>query len=131
LNPPHPAHSQTLLNWLYQLRSKQAEILKGSTRRHRIPQYGTSYFVFHNIHYQNQQLKEAERISDVTCMEKKRHTYKILVGKYEGKRPLGRPRHIWEDNGSKGSRMEDCTNPAQDWGPYQGLVNTVMNLQVP
>jgi hypothetical protein len=27
-----------------------------------------------------------------------RNLYKILVGKHEGKRPFGRPRHIWEDN---------------------------------
>jgi hypothetical protein len=31
-------------------------------------------------------------------MEKSRGVYRILVGKSEGKRPLGRPRHIWEDN---------------------------------
>jgi hypothetical protein len=31
-------------------------------------------------------------------MGKKRNTYKILVGKREGKRPLGRPRHRWVDN---------------------------------
>jgi hypothetical protein len=30
--------------------------------------------------------------------EEKRNTYRILVGKPSGKRPLGRPRHRWEDN---------------------------------
>jgi hypothetical protein len=35
---------------------------------------------------------------DVTRMGKKRNAYRILVGKSEGKRPLGRPRRRWEDN---------------------------------
>ena len=34
----------------------------------------------------------------VACMEKRRGGYRILVGKPEGKRPLGRPRRRWEDN---------------------------------
>jgi hypothetical protein len=36
----------------------------------------------------------------VTCMEEDRNVYKVLVGKPEGKRPLGRPRHRWDKNGS-------------------------------
>jgi hypothetical protein len=34
----------------------------------------------------------------VACMGGMKNSYKILVGKYEGKRPLRRPRHRWEDN---------------------------------
>ena len=34
----------------------------------------------------------------VACMGERRGVYRVLVGKPEGKRPLGRPRHIWEDN---------------------------------
>ena len=34
----------------------------------------------------------------VTCMEQSRNAYRILVGKPEEKKPLGRPRHRWEDN---------------------------------
>jgi len=34
----------------------------------------------------------------VARMEERRGVYRVLVGKYEGKRPLGRPRHRWEDN---------------------------------
>jgi hypothetical protein len=34
----------------------------------------------------------------VAHIEERRGIYKVLVGKHEGKRPLGRPRHIWEDN---------------------------------
>jgi hypothetical protein len=38
----------------------------------------------------------------VACMEEERNVYKVLMGKPEGKRPLGRPRHEWED----GIRMD-------------------------
>ena len=56
--------------------------------------------------------------------------------KPEGRRPLGRPRHRWEDNvkmdlqevGLKGT---DCINLAQDRDRWWALVNAVMNLQVP
>jgi len=34
----------------------------------------------------------------VTCMVERRGVYRVLVGKLEGKRPLGRPKHRWEDN---------------------------------
>jgi len=34
----------------------------------------------------------------VACTEERRDVYRVLVGKPEGKRPLGRPRHRWEDN---------------------------------
>jgi hypothetical protein len=63
-------------------------------------------------------------------------TCKILVGKPEGKRPLGRPRHRWEDiirmDRSK-IRWEDVNwmHLAQDRDQWQAVVNTVMNLQVP
>jgi hypothetical protein len=49
-------------------------------------------------------------------MEEDRGVYRVLVGKSEGKRPLGRPRHRWEDNikrdqqkvgGGHGDWMED------------------------
>jgi hypothetical protein len=58
------------------------------------------------------------------------------VGKIEGKRPLGRLWHIWEDNikmdlqevGCEGMKWIDV---AQDRDRWQGLVNVVMNLQVP
>ena len=62
--------------------------------------------------------------------------HRVLVGKPEGKRPLGRPRCRWEDNikmdlqevgGSRG----DWTELAQDRGRWRALVSTVMNLRVP
>jgi len=59
----------------------------------------------------------------------------VLVGKPEGKRPLGRPRRRWEDN-IKMDLQEvggcgDCMELAQDRDRRRALVNTVMNLPVP
>ena len=65
-----------------------------------------------------------------------RGVYKVLVGKPEGKRPLGRPRRRWEDNikmnfqevgGGCGYWME----LAQDRDRWRALVSTAMNLRVP
>jgi hypothetical protein len=69
-------------------------------------------------------------------MEEKRNAYRILVGKPEGKRPLGRPRRRWVDN-SKMDRREigwdgmDWFDLAQDRDPWNALVNMVMNLRAP
>jgi hypothetical protein len=60
--------------------------------------------------------------------------YKLLVGKPEGKRPLGRPRHRWED----GIRMDlrrlaggvKWIQLAQDRDRWRAVVNTVMILRV-
>jgi hypothetical protein len=61
--------------------------------------------------------------------------YKVLVGKPEGKRPLGRPRRRWED----GIRMDlreiglggvDWIRLVQDWDRWRAVVSAVMNLQV-
>jgi len=52
------------------------------------------------------------------------------VGKSEGMRPLGRPRHRWEDNDKMGLQEVGCGGT--DWIELaQALVNAVMNLQVP
>jgi hypothetical protein len=58
------------------------------------------------------------------------------VGKPEGKRPLGRPRRVWEDNikmdlQEVGCEDMDLIDVAQDRDRWQALVNGVMNIRVP
>jgi hypothetical protein len=71
----------------------------------------------------------------VACMGEEKNVYRVLMGKPQGKRPLGRPRHRWGD----GIRMDlreigwgsiAQIQLAQDWDRWQALVNTVMNLRV-
>jgi hypothetical protein len=71
----------------------------------------------------------------VARMGEERNVYRALMGKLEGKIPLGRPRRRWED----GIRMDlreigwgnvDWIQLAQDRDRWRALVNTVMNLQV-
>ena len=65
-----------------------------------------------------------------------REVHRVLVGKPEGKRPLGRPRRRWEDNikmdlqevgGGRGDLME----LSQDRDGWWALVGTVRNFRVP
>jgi hypothetical protein len=69
-------------------------------------------------------------------MGEKRNAYGLLVGKSEGKRPLGRPRLRWVDN----IRMDfgevrwgdvDTIGLAQDRNRWRALINSVMNIRVP
>jgi hypothetical protein len=75
-------------------------------------------------------------VTNVARMEEGRGAYRVLIGRPEGKRPLGRPRRRWEDNikmdlgeieidGANWIRM------AQDRVQWRAFVNTVMNLRVP
>jgi hypothetical protein len=66
----------------------------------------------------------------------KRNAYRISVGKTEGKRPLGRPRHRWEGNikvylRDIGLVGMDWVDLAQGRDQWRALVNMVMNLRVP
>jgi len=72
----------------------------------------------------------------VARMGERRGVYRVLVGKPEGKKPLGRPRRRWEDNikmdlqelrGACGDWME----LAQGRDRWRALVSTVMNRRVP
>jgi hypothetical protein len=71
----------------------------------------------------------------VACMGEGRNAYRVLMGKSEGKRPLGRPRHRWED-GIKMDLREivwggvEWIHLAQDRERWRAVVNTVMNLRV-
>jgi hypothetical protein len=60
-----------------------------------------------------------------------RGAYRILVGRPEGRRPLGRPRHRWEDNIKVGWEDVDWIDMAQDRDRWWALVNEVMNLRGP
>jgi hypothetical protein len=69
-------------------------------------------------------------------MGEKRSAYRILVGKPEGKRPLGRPGRRWVYNIKMDLRETECGG--MDWidltqsrDQWQALVNTAMNLWVP
>jgi hypothetical protein len=69
-------------------------------------------------------------------MGTKKNIYRILVGKPEGKRPLGRPRRRRVDNIKTDLREIgrgdiDCINLAFDRYQWRALVYTVMNLRVP
>jgi hypothetical protein len=69
-------------------------------------------------------------------MGEKRNVYRLLVGKPEGKRPLGRLRRRWMDNIKMdlleiGLSAVDCIRLAQERYKGRALVNSVMNLRVP
>jgi hypothetical protein len=72
----------------------------------------------------------------VARMGKKRNAYRLLVGKQDGKRPLGRPRRRWVDNirmdlGEVGWGDVDYIGLAKDRNRWRAVVNSVLNLRVP
>jgi hypothetical protein len=77
--------------------------------------------------------RKMRRVGHVACMGEGRGAYRVLVGRPKGKRPLGRPRHRWEDSikmylweiGIDGANWiwQD-----QDRVQWWALVNTVMNF---
>ena len=71
----------------------------------------------------------------MACVGEGRVVHRVLVGKPEGKRPLGRPRHRWEGNikmdlQEVGGGCGDWMELAQDRDRWWALVNTVMNFWV-
>jgi hypothetical protein len=64
-------------------------------------------------------------------MGEKRKAYRLLVGKPEGKRPLGRPRRRWVDNIKMDLGDVDWIDLAQDRNRWRAVVNSVLNLRVP
>ena len=72
----------------------------------------------------------------MACMGERRRVHRVLVGRPEGKRPLGRPRRRWKDNikmdlQELGGGCGDWMLLAQDRDRCRALVSTVMNLRVP
>jgi hypothetical protein len=64
-----------------------------------------------------------------------RDANRVLVGKRQGRRPLERPRHRWEDNVKMDFREVGCgmdwIDLAQDRDRWRAFVNTVMDLRIP
>jgi hypothetical protein len=76
-------------------------------------------------------LTRMRRVGHVARMGEERGVYRVLVGKPEGKRPLGRPICRWEDNIKMdvGGGCGDWMELAQDRDRWQALVSTVKNLR--
>ena len=83
-----------------------------------------------------QVLRRVPECNGYRGMVEGRGTYRVLVGKPEGKRPLGRPRRRWVDNigmnlQEVGCGCVDWIGLAQDRDRWRTLVSAVMNLRVP
>ena len=69
-------------------------------------------------------------------MGNRRGIFRVLVGKHEGKRPLGRPRRRWEDNIKMDLQEVGCEDMdgielAQDRDRWWVFLNAIMNLRDP
>jgi hypothetical protein len=94
----------------------------------------------HNAHFarynENDQLKEDEMGRECSTNGEKRNAYRTLVGKPEGKRPLGRPKLRWVDIIKMDLREigwdgMDWSDLAQDRDQWRALMDALMNLRFP
>ena len=74
---------------------------------------------------------EMSLVGYVASMGERRGVYRFLVGKPEGRSPLARPRHRWEDLQELGCGGTDWIELAQDKYRKRALVTAVMNLRAP
>jgi hypothetical protein len=88
----------------------------------------------------NEELKDLYSLPNIVRVVKSRRNgggvHRVLVGKPEGRRQLGRPRRKWEDNikmdvEEVGGGCGDWMERAQDRDRWRELVSTVMNIRVP
>jgi hypothetical protein len=80
--------------------------------------------------------RRIRRVGHVARMGEGRGFYRVLVGRPEGKRPLGRPRRRWQDNIKMDLREVGIDGAnwirlAQDRVQWRAFVNKVMNLRIP
>jgi hypothetical protein len=81
-------------------------------------------------------LRRTRWTGHMACMGEGRGIYRVLVGRPKGKRPLGRPRHRWEDNIEKALREVGIDRVNWIWLAHNrvwwwAFVSTVINLWVP
>jgi len=93
--------------------------------------YTSSYIIIRVI-----RSRRMRWVGHVVHMEEMRSSYKILGGRPEGKRPIGRPRHRWEDNiemnlWERLYKFMNKTELVQDRVKWQASVSIVMDIRVP
>ena len=74
-----------------------------------------------------------KRAWHVARMGYRKGTYRVLLGRPEGRRPFGRLRHRWEDNikmEEVGWRGMGWIDLAQDWDRWRALVNAAVSLRI-